>query len=60
MASKSRAIKAVANINNIEKVTEMLASYSIAFCKSNNIPFEDFLDIYFGHFEKFMKQAEKK
>ena len=57
---KTGRTEAMTNINEVEIIAEMLASFTTTFAFQNNIPFEDFLDIYFGHFEKFMKHFEER
>lgn len=51
--------EAITNTDDVEIIAEILANFTTTYAVRNNIPFEDFLDIYFGHFEKFMKKFEE-
>ena len=55
---KTGATTAITNFNEVEVIAEMLASFTIQYAANNDIPFEDFLDIYVGYYEKFQHKVE--
>ena len=52
------ATEATTNFNDTEKIAEMLASFAAAFTVQNKIPYEDFIDIWIGYFEKFATSSK--
>ena len=48
------ATEATTNFDDTEKIAEMLASFAATVTVQKNIPYEDFIDIWVGYFEKFV------
>lgn len=56
--ARTGATMAITNFNNVEIIAEMLAGFTAQYTHDNKIQLEDFLDIYVGHYERFMSYYE--
>ena len=52
------ATEATTNFGDTEKIAEMLACFAATVTVQNNIPYEDFIDIWIGYFEKFVADSK--